>query len=75
MKLPEENTCGFVPFFVHFPLSPSLSLCMCFDSGGLVWCSKRMFDEHMTMLSEKMAKKAARLEQMRAERDAKRKVT
>lgn len=33
-----------------------------------------MFDEHMAMLSEKMAKKAARQEQMRLEREAKRKV-
>lgn len=36
--------------------------------------SKRMFDEHMSMLKEKMAKKAARQEQMRLEREAKRKV-
>lgn len=36
--------------------------------------SKRMFDEHMAMLKEKMAKKAARQEQMRLEREAKRKV-
>ncbi|CAM9486636.1 unnamed protein product, partial [Ectocarpus sp. 13 AM-2016] len=34
---------------------------------------KRMFDEHMSMLKEKMAKKAARQEQMRLEREAKRK--
>ena len=33
-----------------------------------------MFDEHMSMLKEKMAKKAARQEQMRLEREAKRKV-
>lgn len=37
-------------------------------------CSKRMFDEHISMLSEKMAKKAARQEQMRLEREAKRRV-